>query len=73
MLFFVMRAQSCVCVHYLLWLHLKQAAMFPNQCCVLVLTSPVLTEAILGGIRNTDSSQLSVLRAVPHLPMQDPE
>lgn len=73
MLFSVRTAQSHVCAYYLLWLPLKQAAMFPNQYCVLGLTSPVLTEAILSGTRNTDSSQLSVLRAVPHLPMQDSE
>lgn len=48
-----------VCVHYLLSLPLKQPAVFLTLVLpVLTLTSPVLTEAILCGIRNTDSSQL---------------
>lgn len=64
MLFFVLlvitRSQSLsVCVHYLLSLPLKHPAMFlPPGLPVLTLTSLVLTEAILCGIRNTDSSQL---------------
>ena len=64
MLFFVlllvMRAQSLsVFVHYLLLLPLKRPAMFLTPVLpVLTLTSPVLTEAILCGIRNIDSSQL---------------
>lgn len=55
-----MRPQSLsVCMHYLLSLRMKQPVMFLTPVLpVLTLTSPVLTEAILCGIRNTDSSQL---------------
>lgn len=59
-LFLVMTSQSLsVCVHYLPLLLLKWPVMFLTpELPVLMLTSLVLTEAILGGIRNTDSSQL---------------